>query len=86
VIHIYGGYWITNSKISYTNIGSLLEESGYIAVLPNYILFPNGTIEDMVDDIYNAIQWTFKNISKYGGDPNQISISAHSSGAHLTAL
>ena len=40
----------------------------------------------MVDDVYQAIQWTFKNIKKYGGDPNRISISGFSAGAHITAL
>jgi len=40
----------------------------------------------MVDDIYKAIQWTFKNIEKYGGDPERVSISAYSAGSHLTAL
>ncbi|KAL6621680.1 alpha/beta-hydrolase [Neocallimastix californiae] len=86
VIHIYGGSWVSGNKITYTNIGSLLENEDYVAVLPNYILFPNGSIDDMVDDIYKAIEWTYTNIAKYGGNPNKISISAHSAGAHITAL
>ncbi|ORX57266.1 alpha/beta-hydrolase [Piromyces finnis] len=86
VIHIYGGSWVSGSKIQYTKFGSLLESEGYVAVLPNYILFPNGSIEDMVEDVYNAIQWTYNNISKYGGNPNLISLSAHSAGAHVSAL
>lgn len=86
VIHIFGGSWILGDKIGQTKIGSLLEDEGYVAVVPNYVLFPTGTIDDMVDDIYNAIQWTYKNISKYGGNPKKISVCAHSSGAHITAL
>lgn len=86
VIHIFGSSWIFGDKIGQTKIGSLLEEEGYVAVVPNYVLFPKGTIEDMVDDIYNVIQWTYKNISKYGGNPKKISICAHSAGAHVTAL
>ncbi|ORX57265.1 alpha/beta-hydrolase [Piromyces finnis] len=86
VIHIFGSYWIKGDKIGQTKIGSLLEREGYVAVVPNYVLFPNGTVEDMVDDIYNAIQWTYKNISKYGGNPKKIYICAHSSGAHIAAL
>jgi len=85
-IHIFGGSWILGNKIGQTKIGSLLEEEGYVAVVPNYILFPNGTIEDMVDDIHHVIQWTYDNISKYGGNPKKITICAHSSGAHITAL
>jgi len=40
----------------------------------------------MVDDVYHAIQWTFENIEKYGGDPSRVSISGYSAGSHLTAL
>jgi len=40
----------------------------------------------MVDDVYHAIQWTFDNIKKYGGNPKKVSIAAYSSGSHLTAL
>jgi len=85
-IFLYGGAWHSGSKVKFTNFGSLLNKNGYVAVLPDYILFPYGGFEDMVDDIYHAINWTFENIEKYGGDPKRISISAYSAGSHLTAL
>ncbi|ORX79842.1 alpha/beta-hydrolase [Anaeromyces robustus] len=85
-IFLYGGAWHSGSKVKFTNFGSLLDKNGYVAVLPDYILFPYGGFEDMVDDIYHAIRWTFENIERYGGDPNRISISAYSAGSHLTAL
>ncbi|OUM67391.1 hypothetical protein PIROE2DRAFT_5137 [Piromyces sp. E2] len=86
VIFIYGGSWVSGNKITYTKIGSLLETEGYVAVLPNYVIFPNGGIDDMVDDVYKAIQWTYENIAKYGGNPQHIILSAHSAGAHIAAL
>jgi len=86
VIHIYGGSWVSGNKIQYTKFGSLLEEEGYVAVLPNYVLYPDGTIDDMVEDVYKAIQWTYENIARYGGNPQKISLSAHSAGAHIAAL
>jgi len=86
VIHIYGGSWIIGDKIGQTKIGQLINEKGSVAVVPNYVLFPEGTIEDMVDDVYQAIHWTYKNISKYGGNPKKITLCAHSAGAHLAAL
>ncbi|ORX79852.1 alpha/beta-hydrolase [Anaeromyces robustus] len=86
VINVYGGSWVGGNKIRYTKIGSLLEENNYVGVLPNYVLFPNGTIDDMVDDLYKAIQWTYTNIEEFGGNKDDISIVAHSAGAHLIAL
>jgi len=86
VIHIYGGTWKKGNKVKFTKIGSLLEENDYVAVLPNYGLFPFAVFEDMVYDVYTAIHWTFENIKKYGGDPKRVSIAAYSAGSHLTAL
>jgi len=74
------------NKVKFTKIGSFLEENDYVAVLPNYGLFPFAVFEDMVYDVYTAINWTFENIKKYGGDPKRITITSHSAGAHLTAL
>jgi len=86
VIHFYGCSWINGNKINYSRIGSFIQEKGYVAVIPDYIMYPNGKMEHMVDDVYDAIMWTKKNIYRYGGDPNNIIITAHSSGAHLVAL
>ncbi len=40
----------------------------------------------MLQDVVQAINWVFENISLYGGDINNISIVGQSAGAHLTAL
>jgi len=40
----------------------------------------------MVNDVHKAVEWTYNNISKYGGDKSNIIISGHSAGAHLIAL
>jgi len=86
VIYIYGGSWVSGNKIRYTKFGVLLEQNGYIGVVPNYQLYPQGTVEDMVEDVYNTINWTYQNIERYGGDPKHITLTAHSAGAHITAL
>jgi len=86
VIFYHGGTWYQGDRIKFTKFGSLLEENDYIGVIPNYILFPFGSMEDMVNDVYTFIKWTYENIKKYGGDPNRIIVSGHSSGAHLITL
>jgi acetyl esterase/lipase len=86
VIFFYGGTWYRGDRIKFTKFGSLLEENDYIGVIPNYILFPFGDMEDMVNDIYTSIKWTYENIEKYGGDPHRITVAGHSAGAHLISL
>ena len=47
----------------------------------NRVKFPTN-----VQDCANALKWVRDNISDYGGDPNNISLIGHSSGAHLALL
>ncbi|OUM65682.1 hypothetical protein PIROE2DRAFT_7266 [Piromyces sp. E2] len=87
VVYIYGGGWSSGDKEKNAKIGELLRDNGYISVVPNYHVHPNTTsIETMVDEVYHALQWTYKNIHKYGGDKKRITVSGHSAGAHLIAL
>ena len=39
----------------------------------------------MVDQVRRGVAWVYKNARRYGGDPKRLYMSAHSSGAHLTA-
>eukprot|EP00833_Pecoramyces_ruminatium_P003901 jgi/Orpsp1_1/1177933/evm.model.c7180000063402.1 len=86
VIFYHGGTWYQGDRIKFTKFGTLVEENDYIGVVPNYILFPFGNMEDMITDVYTSIKWTYENIKKYGGDPERIIVSGHSSGAHLILL
>jgi len=86
VIYIHGGAWFYGDKIKFTKMGDLLVEEGFVGVISNYILFPFGNFDKMFNDVYKTVEWTYKNIKKYGGDPNRIILSGHSAGAHLVAL
>jgi len=78
---------IIGNKEKNEKIGELLRENNYISVIPNYHVHPNTTsIDTMVDEVYHALQWTYKNIHKYGGDKKRITVAGHSAGAHLIAL
>jgi len=86
VIQFHGGAWYNEDKMNCVSAGLLLHDNNYVAVIPNYVLFPYGQVEDMINDVYTAIKWTFDNIDQFGGDVNDITIVAHSSGAHLLAV
>lgn len=52
----------------------------------NYRLFPRVECPAYIEDAAAAVAWVFKNISKYGGDPNLIFVSGHSAGGYLTSM
>ncbi|KAJ3134725.1 hypothetical protein HK100_003324 [Physocladia obscura] len=86
IVFIYGGAWSSGSKEIYAPLAYTLQTAGYIVVVPNYSLHPNGLVEEMLDDVADALVWTEANILSYGGDPKNISIMGHSAGAHLASL
>jgi len=86
VIYIYGGTWYLGEKSLYSKLGDFLNNNGYVGVIPNYVQFPYGTLDEMIEDICNAIIWVYNNIGKYNGDNQNMILLGHSSGAHLSAL
>lgn len=66
--------------------GPNLTEQGICLVAPSYRLSPKAKCPDYLNDAADAVAWTFRNIAKYGGDPDKIFISGMSAGSYLAAL
>ncbi|CAI2176099.1 1039_t:CDS:2 [Funneliformis geosporum] len=52
IVFLYGGAWSSGDKILYTLLALRLRSLGYVVVVPNYTLYPNGKIDMMISDIY----------------------------------
>ncbi|EQC29845.1 hypothetical protein, variant [Saprolegnia diclina VS20] len=86
VIFIHGGAWAMTNKFHYAAVGQELAKHGILTVVANYRVFPHGDVEDMLEDLSSIVQWTVDNIASYGGDIGNITLSGHSSGAHVSSL
>jgi acetyl esterase/lipase len=86
IVFIYGGGWYSGSKFIYTLIGACLRSMGYLVILPDYSIYPQGKCKEMEQDVKMAIQWAYRHCMEYGGDPQKIYLMGHSAGAHLCAL
>ena len=51
-----------------------------------YRFYPKISSPTYVEDAAAAVSWIFKNIQKYGGDPNKIFVSGHSAGGYLASM
>jgi arylformamidase len=85
-VFIHGGYWHSFSSRAHAFVAEALVANGVTAVLVNYALCPQVTIEEIVRQCRAAVAWTFRNITEYGGDPARITVSGHSAGGHLTGM
>ncbi len=86
VLFFYGGSWDSGSKSEYLFVAEALTSQGWIAVLPDYRIYPEVKFPDFLDDAALAMRWTRDNIEKYGGDRTRIFAMGHSAGAHIAAM
>ena len=86
VVFWHGGGWYWGSKEQYRFVGAALANSGYVAILPNYRLFPQARFPQFIDDGALAVRWVREHAREFGGDPGAIFLMGHSAGGHLAAM
>ncbi len=86
LVFVHGGSWNSGDKSLYVPVAEKFLPHDVIVVLINYGLAPANTYPYQSKDVARAIDWTFRNIRAYGGNPNDITVVGHSAGAHIAAL
>jgi acetyl esterase/lipase len=86
VVFVHGGGWNSGSKDEYKFVAATLTQQGWIAVLPDYRLYPQVKYPAFVNDVAAAVLWTHAHAAEYGGDPEQIFLMGHSAGAHIAMM
>ncbi len=87
-IFIHGGAWRSGLAKDFGFHSEIFVNAGAHCVVPDFInvIQSNGDLIPMAEQVRRAVMWVYKNASAFGGDPNKIFISGHSSGAHLTSV
>ena len=85
LVFFHGGGLVTGNK-QFWALSSRGVSEGYGIVLPNYRLSPSVEYPKHVEDAAAAVSWVFRNISRYGGNPEEIYVGGHSAGAYLAAV
>ncbi|HEX7007339.1 MAG TPA: alpha/beta hydrolase [Alphaproteobacteria bacterium] len=85
-IFFHGGYWRSMHKNDFAFLAPPFSAAGAVAVVPNYSLCPGVTMDTLIEQCRRAVDWTYKNARRIGGDPDRIHISGHSAGGHIVAM
>jgi len=84
-IFIHGGAWRRNRAVDYALQAELFVQAGAHHVILDFINVDDagGSLFPIVEQVRRAIVWVYRNAASFGGDPNRIYLSGHSSGAQL---
>jgi arylformamidase len=84
-IFIHGGGWRSGLASAYSQIAETYVRTGAHLVIPDFapIDVYDGDLRPMVKQLRGAIMWVYEHAESFGGDPNRIFLTGHSSGAHL---
>jgi acetyl esterase/lipase len=85
-VFVHGGNWKHGKKSLYYWFGSRLARKGVVAIVIDYPKAPLVNYHTMTEYVASSIKWVNDHVSEYGGSPDRIFLSGHSSGGHLAAL
>jgi arylformamidase len=84
-VFIHGGAWRTGSAKDYAFQAETFVHAGAHFVTLDFVNVTQtgGDLMPMADQVRRAVAWIYKNAASFGGDPNRVYVSGHSSGGHL---
>ncbi|MBO9708915.1 MAG: alpha/beta hydrolase [Caulobacter sp.] len=84
-IFLYGGSWDSGRRQDYGWAGRALAAQGFLALVPDYRLFPD-LYPSFLEDGAQAVRWVVDNAARLGGDPARVVLIGHSAGAYNAAM
>ena len=87
-IFVHGGAWRSGLAKDFAYAAETYVRAGAHYVVVDFInvLEAKGDLMPMADQVRRAVAWVCGNAKSFGGDPNRIYVSGHSSGGHLTGV
>ena len=87
-VFIHGGAWRSGLARDYAFPAELFVNAGahYAALDFINVMEAGGNLMPMADQVRRAVAWVHRNAKSFGGDPERIYVSGHSSGGHLAGV
>lgn len=85
-LFLHGGGFREGDRAQYGFVAKPFADHGVITAVASYRLTGDGfKYPDQPHDTQLAVEWLYRNIAKYGGDPDRLYVGGHSAGAILSA-
>jgi arylformamidase len=86
LLFIHGGYWQGRAKEAFTIFADGPMAHGINVALIGYTLAPDATLDQIVAEIHQGIDYLAGQLPALGGDTSGIVVSGWSAGGHLTSM
>jgi arylformamidase len=90
LLFVHGGRWRPQPDNAFVYFADTVVTAGaHVAAARFSTLDPPKVptrMPDMIAELRRAVAWLYANAASFGGDPNNIHVIGHSSGAHLTSV
>lgn len=87
-VFIHGGAWRSGLAKDFATPAEMFVHAGAHFAVPDFnnVIETKGDLMPMAQQARTAVAWVYKNAQSFGGDPNRIYVSGHSSGGHLAGV
>ncbi|MET0632567.1 MAG: alpha/beta hydrolase [Xanthobacteraceae bacterium] len=84
-VFVHGGAWRANRAADYAFLAEPFVTAGAHYVILDFTNVDDagGSLFPMVEQVRRAVGWVYQNAKSFGGDPNRLYLSSHSSGSHI---
>ena len=86
LVFIHGGYWQTRAKETFALFAGGPMAHGINVALIGYTLAPDATLDEIVAEIHQGLNFLVERLPGLGGDAGRIVVSGWSAGGHLTSM
>jgi arylformamidase len=86
LVFIHGGYWQMRAKDNFTFLAKGPLAIGMNVALVGYTLAPTASMDEIVAEIREALDWLAAQLPALGGDAEKLLVSGWSAGGHLAAM
>jgi arylformamidase len=84
-VFIHGGAWRNGRAADFAYLAEIFVRAGAHSVILDFTSIDDagGNLMTMAAQVRSAVGFVYKNAASFGGDPNRLYVSGHSSGGHL---
>ena len=85
LVYLHGGAWLRGSRLDVAYPAPALASRGAALVVPDFNNVSEVPLPAMIEQCREAVAWTVRHATSFGGDPGRVYLAGHSSGAHLAS-